>query len=112
MMIKSAKMNAITPPKLIPPDHRTAASGTLPIEQTKLAAAISGPMTGPHQRAAGCPARNRFDQNESGIQAAAAPAISSPMATSRSTAAHSITKIWLTEVKPRSEEDTAELQSR
>src|SRR5690242_1561658 len=99
-MIRSAKMNEITPPKLIPPDHSTAASGTLPIEQTKLAAAITGPITGPHQRAAGCPARNRCDQNESGIQAAAAPAISSPMAMSRSTAAHSITKMWLTEVRP------------
>ena len=36
-------MNAITPAKLIPPDHSTAASGTLPIEQTKLSTAISGP---------------------------------------------------------------------
>jgi hypothetical protein len=29
-------MNETTPPKLIPPFHRTAANGTLPIEQTKL----------------------------------------------------------------------------
>ena len=36
-------MNAITPAKLIPPDHSTAASGTLPTEQTKLSTAISGP---------------------------------------------------------------------
>ena len=35
-MIRSAKMNASTPPKLMPPFHSTAASGTLPIEQTKL----------------------------------------------------------------------------
>ena len=41
--IRSAKMNAITPAKLIPPDHSTAASGTLPTEQTKLRTAISGP---------------------------------------------------------------------
>ncbi len=27
----------------MPPDHSTAASGTLPIEQTKLSTAISGP---------------------------------------------------------------------
>ena len=33
-MIRSAKMNATTPPKLMPPFHSTAASGTLPIEQT------------------------------------------------------------------------------
>ena len=36
-------MNAITPAKLIPPDHSTAARGTLPTEQTKLSTAISGP---------------------------------------------------------------------
>ena len=41
--IRSAKMNAITPPKLMPPDQRTAASGTLPTEQTKLRTAMSGP---------------------------------------------------------------------
>ena len=36
-------MKAITPAKLIPPDQSTAASGTLPTEQTKLSTAISGP---------------------------------------------------------------------
>src|SRR5215212_9080297 len=41
--IRSAKMNAITPANEIPPDHRTAASGTFPIEQTKLSTAIIGP---------------------------------------------------------------------
>ena len=35
-MIRSAKMKASTPPKLMPPFQSTAASGTLPIEQTKL----------------------------------------------------------------------------
>ena len=38
-----AKMKAITPAKEMPPDQRTAASGTLPTEQTKLSTAISGP---------------------------------------------------------------------
>ena len=38
-------MKAITPAKLIPPDHSTAASGMLPIEQTKLSMAISGPTS-------------------------------------------------------------------
>ena len=47
-MIRSAKTNAITPPKLMPPFQRTAASGTLPTEQTKLKTATSGPMIGPH----------------------------------------------------------------
>ena len=46
--IRSAKMNAITPAKLIPPDHSTAASGTLPTEQTKLSTAMTGPMSAPH----------------------------------------------------------------
>jgi hypothetical protein len=36
-------MKAITPPKLIPPDQSTAASGALPIEQTKLSTAMTGP---------------------------------------------------------------------
>ena len=36
-------MKAITPPKLIPPDQSTAASGMFPTEQTKLNTAISGP---------------------------------------------------------------------
>ena len=36
-------MKATTPAKLIPPDQSTAASGTLPTEQTKLSTAINGP---------------------------------------------------------------------
>ena len=99
MMIRSAKMNATTPPKLIPPFHSTAASGTLPIEQTKLSSEITGPMSGPQIRAAsGWPARNRCRQKLSGTQAPTAPAISSPTTTSRRTAAHSMTKMLLTEV--------------
>ena len=42
-MIRSAKMNEITPPKEIPPFQSAAASGTLPMEQTKLTRAMSGP---------------------------------------------------------------------
>ncbi len=36
-------MNEITPAKPIPPDHRTAARGMLPTEQTKLSTAMIGP---------------------------------------------------------------------
>ena len=36
-------MKLITPPKLIPPCHRAAAMGTLPIEHTKLRQAMIGP---------------------------------------------------------------------
>ena len=45
--IRSAKMNAITPAKLMPPDQRTAARGMLPTEQTKLSIAMTGPMNAP-----------------------------------------------------------------
>ena len=41
--MRSAKMNAITPPKLMPPFHSAAAIGTFPIEQTKLMIAMNGP---------------------------------------------------------------------
>src|SRR5579884_2106334 len=43
--IRSANTNATTPPNEMPPDHRTAASGTLPTEQTKLRTATAGPST-------------------------------------------------------------------
>ncbi len=46
-MIRSAKTKDTTPPKLMPPFHSTPASGTLPIEQTKLSTAMTGPTTGP-----------------------------------------------------------------
>jgi len=40
-------MKASTPPKLMPPFQRTAARGTLPIEQTKVTIATAGPISGP-----------------------------------------------------------------
>nr|WP_261574624.1 hypothetical protein [Frankia gtarii] len=100
-MIRSAKMNATTPPKLIPPFQSTAASGTFPIEQTNVTTAMRGPMIGPQIFAAsGWPVRNRCCQKRSGIHAPAAPAISSPITRSRRIAAHSITNVWLTELRP------------
>ena len=94
-MIRSAKMNAITPPKLMPPFHSTAASGTLPTEQTKLKTATSGPMIGP-QTFANVPwwVRKSERHHESGTQAASIPAATRPIAMSRRTAAHSITNTW------------------
>ncbi len=55
-------MNAITPAKLMPPDHSTAASGMFPTEQTKLSTAISGPMSAPQTvcTSGGAPVRNRL----------------------------------------------------
>ena len=103
-MIRSAKMNATTPPKLIPPFHSTTASGTFPIEHTNEMTATTGPISGPHTFAAsGCPAKKNERQNESGTQAAIAPATRSPMTRSRMIAAHSMTNTWLTAVKPSPE---------
>ncbi len=97
-------MNATTPPKLMPPFHSTTASGTLPIEQTKETTATSGPISGPQSSdASGWPSKKKVRQNESGTQAAIAPAISRPMTRSRRIAAHSITKTCATEVKPSRE---------
>ncbi len=75
---------------------RTPASGTLPIEQTKLSKEMTGPMSGPQSLAAsGWPVRNSWRQKLSGTQAPTAPAISSPPTTSRMTEAHSMTKMPL-----------------
>jgi len=72
----------------------------LPIKQTKLSTDITGPITGsPQPGGHGCPVRNRHRQKMSGTQAPT-PAVSRPMTMSRTTAAHSITNMRLTEVKP------------
>ena len=92
-MIRSAKMNATTPPKLIPPFHSTAASGTFPIEQTNESIATSGPIDRPPDL------REHWvvDQEErsartiSGTHAASAPAISRPATMSLQIDAQSIT---------------------
>ena len=103
-MIRSAKMNDTTPPKLMPPFQRTAASGTLPIEHTKLTTATIGPTIGPQiGPSTGWSVRKNRCQKSIGTQAASAPAMSSPAAMSRQTAAHSITKMCDTAVNPRAE---------
>src|SRR5215472_11055907 len=91
--IRSAKMKETTPPKLIPPRQRTAASGTFPTEQTKLTMASSGPTNGPSILAkVGLFERKNVRQNDSGTQAEAAPAISKPSTISTQTDAQSMTK--------------------
>src|ERR1700733_12876491 len=103
-MIRSAKMNETTPPKLIPPFHSTAASGTLPIEQTKLTTATIGPTSGPQSADhTGGLVRKKLFQKPAGTQAAKAPVISSPAVMSRHIAAHSMTKMCDTAVYPRAE---------
>src|SRR5579885_1001202 len=92
-MIKSEKMKITTPQKLMPPRHKTAASGTLPTEQTKLMMATSGPTSGPSIFAmVGSLEKKTARQKESGTQAAKAPAISSPITISTHTEAQSMTK--------------------
>src|SRR5260221_8488144 len=89
-MIRSAKMKLTTPPKLIPPRHNTAASGTLPTEQTKLTMATSGPTNGPSIFASvGLLVKKNARQKESGTHAASAPAMSSPSTISTHTEAQS-----------------------
>ena len=103
-MIRSAKMNAITPPKLIPPFQSTAASGTFPIEHTNDAIETMGPTSGPQSFAStGWWTRKNPCQNEFGTHAARAPAMRSPITTSRMMAAHSITNECEIAVKPRVE---------
>ena len=83
-------MKLITPPKLIPPLQRTAASGTLPTEQTKLSIAITGPMIGPQiVPSVGLPEMNSACQKLLGTQAARAPAMRKPSRRSWATLATS-----------------------
>jgi len=77
-------MKATTPPKLIPPFHRTAASGMFPTEHTKEIIATNGPTIGPQNSdKVGCEVRKKERQKLSGTQAASAPAIINPNATSK-----------------------------
>src|SRR6266851_3405344 len=100
-IIKSAKIKLTTPPKLIPPLHKTAAKGTLPTEQTKLTIATNGPTSGPSILASvGLLEKKNAFQNTLGTQAANAPAMSSPSRISTHTEAQSITKKLLTAVNP------------
>src|SRR2546422_1649190 len=92
-MIRSAKMKEITPPKLIPPFQSTAASGTLPTEQTKLIIEINGPISGPQIKdSVGLSVKKKARQKLSGIQAASAPAIKKPISKSIQRLARSIKK--------------------
>src|SRR5919204_6751028 len=100
--MRSAKMNETTPPKLMPPRHSTAASGTLPTEQTKLTMATRGPTSGPSIFAkVGLLVKKKLCQTLAGTHAASAPAIRKPPATSCQTEAQSMTNRWLMAVKPR-----------
>ena len=78
-IIRSPKINAMTPPKLMPPFHKTAASGALPIEQVNDATAISGPIMGPRNFATvGSVLKNSVCHNSVGTSAPSVPEISRP----------------------------------
>src|SRR5215813_1144565 len=91
--IRSAKIKAITPPKLMPPFQSTAASGMFPTEQTNERTETIGPTTGPHNVAAtGCEVKKKLFQKSGGTHALIAPASKSPPAMSFHTANQSDTK--------------------
>ena len=73
--MRSAKMKAITPPKEIPPLHSAAASGTLPMEQTKLMMAMNGPTMAFSTLVQNpCPVMNTACQTDVGTSTARNPA--------------------------------------
>ena len=77
-------MNATTPPKLMPPFHSAAARGTLPIEQTKLRMAMSGPTTAfSTEDARPWPLTKMCPHRASGTTAASRPATVNPITSSR-----------------------------
>src|SRR5215467_9626918 len=91
--IRSANRKAITPPKLMPPFHSTAARGTFPTEQTNDTMATRGPISGPTTfDHTGSAERKKACQNSLGTQAARAPAINKPSTRSTKMLAQSITK--------------------
>src|SRR6266571_2345107 len=92
-IIRSAKMKLTTPPKLMPPLHKTAAKGTLPTEHTKLTRETNGPTSGPSILAmVGLLEKKNAFQNELGTHEANEQAMSSPSPISKQTDAQTITK--------------------
>ena len=77
-------MNATTPPKLMPSFQSAAASGTLPMEQTKLMIATNGPtMAFSIMVREPWPCRNTAFQKPAGTATVAKPAATKPMTISR-----------------------------
>src|SRR4051812_7529355 len=81
----------------MPPDHSTAASGTLPTEQTKLATAISGPTTTfSIARSAGGPSWMNRPLKKSSPSWATKPASRKPAVISFHSIVQSPRKLWAT----------------
>src|SRR5579884_4470176 len=76
-------MKASTPPKLLPPFHSTAASGTFPTEHTNDRTATTGPTNGLQKIVSlGCEVRKNACQPSFGTKTASTPASSKPPAMS------------------------------
>ena len=90
-------MNAITPPKPIPPDHSTAASGTFPTEQTNVTIATSGPtITFSISRTAGGACATKSFWKKLCGSCATAPASKKPMQISFQSMPQSLRKLCAT----------------
>src|SRR3954452_8821378 len=88
----------------MPPDQSDAASGTLPIEQTKLMIARNGPSTtfsSDDQNP--WPVRNNDCQNSTGTAASAKPAITKPSTSSLRSMVRSLTVYAAASDQPASE---------
>ena len=97
-------MKAITPAKLIPPDHSTAASGTLPTEQTKLRTAISGPTrTFSIVRRTGGASVTKRKLKKSLPSKPMKPASRKPIVISFQSIVQSARKLWATSVQASAE---------
>src|SRR5689334_7296999 len=90
-------MKAITPENEMPPAHSTAASGTLPTEQTKESAATTGPSTtfSSWRGAPEASVTKRPLKNDIG-NSAMKPAIRNPTPISFHSIDQSLRKLWAT----------------
>src|SRR5919206_5301083 len=97
-------MNAITPENEMPPAHKTAASGTLPTEQTNESAATTGPNTTFSSRrgTVGASVTNKPLKNDIG-SSAMNPAITKPAPISFQSIAQSPRKLCATSDQASSE---------
>src|ERR1700745_1543328 len=100
MTIRSAYINEITPPKLMPCDHSRLASGMFPTEQTKEIMAMIGPTSAfSINRTTGGPVcRNNPSHQLCGTSVAKNPAIKKPPRISFHSIDQSLTKECATRV--------------
>src|SRR5205814_84664 len=100
MTIRSAQINEITPPKLMPCDQSRLASGMFPTEQTNEIMAMTGPTSAfSIKRTTGGPLfRNKASHQPCGISVARNPAIKNPPKISFQSIDQSVTNACATPV--------------